>query len=80
MDRTEHFIAAVAECEQVARTRGHSLRRWHRLSKSMHASIRLVCTKMIWVMQWGDGGIDGVVVQRLDKTVWRRIEGRRLWR
>jgi hypothetical protein len=62
VNHNEQFIAAVAECEEVARTRGHSLGRWHRLSKLMHASICVVCNEMMWVMQsgcrerWRSGG------------------------
>ncbi len=56
MNHNERFIATVAECEALARTRGHSLGRWHRLSKLMHASICVVCNEMTWVTHSGDGG------------------------
>ena len=48
VNHKEHLIAAVAECDEVARTHGHSLGRWHQRSKhqrskSVHASICVVC-------------------------------------
>jgi hypothetical protein len=51
----ERFLAMVAECEALARTRGHSLGSWHRLSNQLHASTCVVCNEMTWVMQSGGG-------------------------
>src|SRR5215207_5162986 len=56
VNHNEQYIATVAECEAVARTRGHSLGSWHRLSKLMHASICVVCNEMTWVTHSGYGG------------------------
>jgi hypothetical protein len=84
VNHKEHLIAAVAECEEVARTRGHSLGRWHQRSKhqrskSVHASICVVCNKMTWVMQWGGGRHWQCGGQALRQACWR-IEGLRLQR
>ena len=80
MNHNEQFIATVAECETVARTRGHTLGRWHQLSKLMHASICVVCNEMTWVTQWGDRGSWRSGGQALRQDCWRRIEGQRLGR
>jgi hypothetical protein len=69
VNHNERFTTAVAECEALASTHGHSLGRWHRLSKLMHASICVVCNEMTWVTHSGDGGAGGAVVKRLGKTV-----------
>jgi len=80
VNHKERFIAAVAECEEVAKTRGHSLGRWHQLSKQMHASFCVVCNEMTWVTQPGDGGRWRSGGQALRQDCWRRIDGRRLGR
>jgi hypothetical protein len=80
VNHNERFIATVGECEALARTHGHTLGRWHRLSKHMHASICVVCNEMTWVTQWGDRGSWRSGGQALRQDCWKRIEGRRLGR
>ena len=41
--------AALAECESVAKTRGHTLGRWQSVSEEMSASLCLTCAKLAWV-------------------------------
>ena len=41
--------AALAECESVAKARGHTLGRWQTVSEEMSASICLTCAKLAWV-------------------------------
>src|SRR5215207_4870802 len=80
VNHNERFTTAVAECEALARTHGHSLGRWHQLSKLMHASICVVCNEMTWVTQsgygerWRSGG------RVLSQDCWRRVESRHLGR
>jgi hypothetical protein len=49
-------------------------------SKSVHASICVVCNNITWVMQWGDGRHWQCSAQALRQACWRRIEGLRLRR
>jgi hypothetical protein len=43
------IMAALSECETVAKTRGHTLGRWLAVSEEMSASICVVCAKLTWV-------------------------------
>jgi hypothetical protein len=43
------MMAALSECESVARTRGHTLGRWQTVSEEMSAAMCLVCAKLTWV-------------------------------
>jgi hypothetical protein len=50
------MMAALSECESVARTRGHTLGRWQTVSEEMYASMCLVCAKLTWVTKSGGEG------------------------
>ena len=50
----ESFTSAVAECEEVAKTRGHMLGRWQPLGPSLHPAICKLCREIAWVMQASD--------------------------
>ena len=43
------MMAALSECESVARTRGHTLGRWQTVSGEMSAAMCMVCAKLTWV-------------------------------
>jgi hypothetical protein len=45
------FMAALSDCEFIARTRGHTLGRWQTVSEEMSASMCVVCNKLVWVNQ-----------------------------
>ena len=49
MSHNDSFMAALSECESVAKTRGHTLGRWLAVSEEMSASICVVCAKLTWV-------------------------------
>ena len=46
MSYNDSFIAALSECESVARARGHTLGRWQAVSEEMSAAMCMVCTKL----------------------------------
>ncbi len=43
------MMAALFECESLARTRGHTLGRWQTVTEEMSAAMCLVCAKLTWV-------------------------------
>ena len=43
------MMAALSECETVARTRGHTLGRWQTVSEEMSAAMCVVYAKLTWV-------------------------------
>jgi hypothetical protein len=43
------MMAALSECESLARTRGHTLGRWQTVTEEMSAAMCLVCAKLTWV-------------------------------
>ncbi len=59
--------AALSECESFARTRGHTLGRWQKVTEEIYVSMCVACSKLTWVTQsrgekpWR---IDGSVLKR----------------
>ena len=43
------MLAALSECESLARTRGHTLGRWQTVSEDMSAAMCVVCARLAWV-------------------------------
>lgn len=62
MDHNDAFMAALSEGKSVARTRGHTLGRWQKVTEDMYVSMCLACSKLTWVTQsrgekrWRIGG------------------------
>ena len=46
--------AALSECELFARTRGHTLGRWQKVTEEMYVSMCVACSKLTWVTQSRD--------------------------
>jgi hypothetical protein len=46
--------AALSECESVARSHGHTLGRWQKVTEEMHVSMCVVCSKLTWVTRSKD--------------------------
>jgi hypothetical protein len=49
MSHNDSFMAALSECESVARTCGHTLGRWQKVTEEMYAAMCMVCAKLTWV-------------------------------
>lgn len=49
MSHNDPFMAALSECEAVARTRGHTLGRWQKVTEEMYVSRCVGCSNLTWV-------------------------------
>ena len=62
MVHNDAFMAALSECESAARTRGHTLGRWQKVTEEMYVSMCVTCNKLAWVTlssgetRWRAGG------------------------
>jgi hypothetical protein len=54
MDHNEPLIAAISECESVARALGHSLGGWHPFTELMYTSLCMLCHEIAWVSRSDD--------------------------
>ena len=56
------MMAALSKCATAAKTRGHTMGRWQKVTEEMHVSMCLVCAKLTLVTKssvekrWSIGG------------------------
>jgi hypothetical protein len=51
MNHNDSIMAALSDCESIARTRGHTLGEWQTVTEEMSTSMCVVCNKLVWVNQ-----------------------------
>ena len=54
MNPNYSFEAAVSECEFVAKTRNHTLGKWHRVTEFVYIARCGDCSEVAWIMRSQD--------------------------